>query len=253
MARTSQRSVLADRQQPAQPALFDDQDLPVEAAALESIRTRRHEHQGIRLTEDDTKAQRLVELITLKWGVKKISRDMHISPHTVRAARRLLVSQGKVAPYKQRVVEMMKDVIEQGVGNYLEALKDGRVPAAQIPVGVAIMFDKRALAMGEPTSIRSSLDAPSDELKVEAINAYLENLPSAKTVASDSVSTENPSKPQQTAGNAALDVTLDVSQVQPAGAPSTRLDGGLAAAGAATEDPTRQPGGGGGAAAGAAD
>ena len=217
MARTSQREVLADRQQPGQPALFDDSQMPVEAAALESIRTRRHEHQGIRLTEDDTKAQRLVELITLKWGVKKISREMNVSPHTVRAARRILVTQGKVAPYKQRVVEMMEDVIEQGVGNYLEALQDGRVPAAQIPVGVAIMFDKRALAMGEPTSIRGSLEAPSDDLKVEAINAYLDALPSAKAVTTDSPSTEMTGKPQQTAGEPALDDSLDATCPPPDG------------------------------------
>ena len=78
MARMTNKSVLADRQQPAQPALFDDQQQPMEPAALESIRHRRYEHKGVRLLEDDAKALRLVELILLKWGVKKISREMMI-------------------------------------------------------------------------------------------------------------------------------------------------------------------------------
>ena len=212
MARTSQRDVLADRQRPAQPALFDDSQMPVEAAALESIRQRRYEFKGVRLVEDDEKGMRLVELLALKWGVKKISREMNISPHTVRAARRLLVSQGKLAPYKQRVVEMMEDVIEAGVEKYRDALEEGRVPAAQIPVGVAIMFDKRALAMGEPTSISGRGEAQAEGLKVEDINAYLERLPSCMT---DSVSAGNPMKPQQIAANGAHDVNLDVTTTQP--------------------------------------
>lgn len=244
--------------------MLDDAQFPVEAAALESVRARRYEFKGVRLVEDDHKALRLVELLCLKWGVKKISREMNISPHTVRAARRLLVVQGKLAPYKQRVTEMMEDVIEAGVEKYREAIEDGRVPAAQIPVGVAIMFDKRALAMGEATSIRGFAEAPSDELKVENINAYLERLPSCKPVeigaATDSASSGNAAKAPQMAGMAAADVTLDVSPTRPDGQPgaatvhpSIRPDGGRTDAGAIAAGPDAPAGGGGGADAGAAD
>lgn len=228
MARTSQREVLAERQDAAQLALIDDQAMPVEAAALESVRARRYEHQGLRLTEDDAKAQRLVELLTLKWGVKRISREMSISAHTVRAARRLLVAQGKMAPYKQRVVEMMEDAIEAGVEKYRDAMEAGLVPAAQIPIGTAIMFDKRALAMGEPTSIRGTGEVQSEDLKVEALNAYLEQLPVARVTAvgpaTDSQSTGNGQNPQQTEGSRAQDVILDATPAGP-GAGSGELAG----------------------------
>ena len=214
MARISQREVLADRQDAAQPPLFDDEQMPVCAPALEVVRSRRYEHQGVRLVEDEEKGVRLVELIMLRWGVKRISREMNISVHTVRAARRLLALQGKLAPYKQRVVEAMEDVIEQGVANYRDALEAGRVPAAQIPVGVAIMFDKRALAMGEPTSISGRGQVLDEELKVEAINAYLELLP---TCSVDSESTGNAGKAKQISGERAADATLDATVPQPTG------------------------------------
>lgn len=199
MARTSKRVVLVDRQDPSQPPLFDDRQYPAELGALESVRTRRYECKGVRLVDDDTKALRLVELLCLKWGVKKISREMNISPHTVRAARRLLAAQGKLAPYVQRVTEVMEDAIEAGMTQYRDALEDGLVSAGQIPVGIGIIFDKRALAKGEPTSIRGGVDAQADELKVEALNAYLEQLPSANPpaegVAVDSSSTGDVAKP----------------------------------------------------------
>lgn len=256
MARTSQRQVLAKRQDAAQPSLLDDSQFPVEAAALESVRHRRYEFKGLRLTEDDAKALRLVELICLKWGVKKIARDMMISPHTVRAARRLLVTQGKLAPYKQRVVEKMEDAIEAGVDNYLNALEEGRVPAAQIPVGVAIMFDKRALAMGEPTSIRGTGEAMAEDLKVEDINAIFDRLPLAKVVeigaTTDFPSTESMGKPQQTEGKPPVDVTLDVNQGQPVPVPGPSEPVGIQPTGlaAAVETEATLPesaaGGGGG-------
>ena len=217
MPRESQREVLADRQNPEQPALFDDGGVPVRVAVLEAVKARRYEHVGVRLLEDEAKALRLVELLMARWGVKKIAREMDISPHTVRAARRALVAQGKLAPYKQRVVEMMEDVIEAGVANYRDALEEGRVSAAQIPVGVAIMFDKRALAMGEPTSISGVGAAPDEDLKVENINAYLDTLPSCKPPAIDSASTGNATKPLQTDTVLAADDTLDGSDGQPTG------------------------------------
>lgn len=181
MPRVSQREVLADRQNPEQPALFDDQQYPIEAAALESIRTSRYEHKGLRLTDDDAKALRLVELLTLNWGVKRIAREMCVSPHTVRAARRLLAAQGKLAPYKQRVVEAMEDIIEAGVSSYRDALEDGKIQGAQIPVGLGIIFDKRALALGDPTTIAAGSGQSNQGLKVEDLNAYLATLPSCKS------------------------------------------------------------------------
>lgn len=220
MSRVSNREIIGDRQNPRQVALFDDNDTPMEAAALESIRSRRYEHQGIRLVEDDMKALRLVELLCLKWGVKKISREMNVSAHTVRAARRLLVAQGKLAPYKQRVVEGMEDAIEAGVENYREALEAGRVPAAQIPIGVAIMFDKRALAMGEPTSIRGESVA-QESLRVEDLNGYLDSLPSCKSV--DSESTGNVEKAMQTEGIPPQEATLDATQAR--AVPDVQTDG----------------------------
>ena len=256
MARVTNKAILAERHQPDQPELLDDSQLPVCLPVLEAVRAKRYEFTGVRLVEDDAKALRLVELLLSRWGVKKISRDMHISPHTVRAARRELTRQGKIAPYVQRVVESMEDAIEEGINNYRDALEDGRINPTQIPVGMGIIFDKRQLAMGQATSISTRIEA-GDDLKVEAINAYLEKLPKAGTI--DPASTEIRTNPRQMPCISGQDVTLDAIHTQPdgpadpeLGQPSSRMDGDLPAAAPEPEPAmadgsvAARPGGGGG-------
>lgn len=216
MPRISNKDVLADRQQPDQPALFDDAQFPVCLPVLEAVRAKRYEFKGVRLVEDEDKALRLVELLVARWGVKKISREMHISSHTVRAARRELTRQGKLAPYVQRVVESMEDAIEAGINNYRDALEDGRINPTQIPVGLGIIFDKRQLATNQATSISARMEAGGEDLKVEDLNRYLEALPSANAVPTDSASTGLATKPQNLPQSSVPDDSSDVGRDQPA-------------------------------------
>ena len=218
MARVTKKEKLQELQDQNQPALLDDSQLPVCLPVLEAVRQRRYEFTGARLTDDDDKCVRLVELLMARWGVKKIAREMNISPHTVRAARRALTQQGKLAPYVQRVVEAMEDAIEAGVANYRDALESGTISAAQIPVGLGIIFDKRQLATGAATSIQQRLgdeDVPS----VDKLNAFLEGLKPAQVPAEgatiDSESTGTAQKPKQIAGCPALGATLDATEGRP--------------------------------------
>lgn len=172
------------KQNPAAPFLFDEQDLPIREDLVDLIRTEQYRHTGARLLDNEVKALRLVELLTGKWGLKRIAEEMHVSVHSVRAARECLVAQGKLAPYKSRIVAKMEDAIECGLDRYVEALQNGEVAAAQIPVGVGILSDKRALALGEPTSIGVTATAQLDAraLSVESLNAWVASLPAAPAV-----------------------------------------------------------------------
>ncbi len=241
MARITNKAVLADRQNEQQPSLLDDGQMPLCLPVLESIRAKRYEFTGARLVEDDQRALRLVELLMARWGVKRISREMHISPHTVRAARRELTRQGKIAPYVQRVVESMEDAFESGINNYRDALEDGRISPTQIPVGWGIIFDKRQLATNQATSISSRIESVDEELRVEVINAFFEKLPVANGRETDSVSNGNCENSKQISKVPVIDVTLDATEGN-SREPSLsgRADDGPAA-------PTADPGGGGGA------
>jgi len=217
MARVTKKAKLADQQDLQQPALLDDSQLPVCLPVLEAVRQRRYEHVGARLTDDDERCLRLVELLVARWGIKKISREMNISPHTVRAARRALTAQGKLATYVQRVVESMEDAIEAGIANYRDALEDGRISAGQIPVGLGIIFDKRQLATNQATSISAST-VVAEDLSVDKLNSFLEQLAIADSpisVPEDSQSFGLVANGQQIQGDHAPDATLDVSSTRP--------------------------------------
>jgi DNA-binding CsgD family transcriptional regulator len=252
MARVTKKEKLQELQDQNQPALLDDSQLPVCLPVLEAVRQRRYEHTADRLTDDDQKCLRLVELLLARWGVKKIAREMNISPHTVRAARRALTQQGKLAPYIQRVVETMEDAIEAGVANYRDALEGGLIPATQIPVGLGIIFDKRQLATGAATSIQQRLgdeDVPS----VDKLNAFLDGLKPAQVSVSggsiDSESTGNGQKPQQIPAGAAQDAGLDANGGRPgpdATTPAALPDLGMPALPAVEAEARPDPAGPGG-------
>jgi hypothetical protein len=224
MPRKTKRKVVLQRCDPTQPPLFDEDGFPTRAAVLSAVAARSYEHVGVRLVEDDALALRLVELLVMNWGTKRIAREMHISPHTVRAAKRLLVAQGKMAPLKERVLGILDEITEVGAARYLDGLESGAIPAVQIPVGWGIMFDKKQLLRGEPTSISASQTMPA-ELSVEAINRVLDSLPILD--AGPNVVVES-HKESQSLGNA-----MESQQ--------NKGNGPLAASLAATEDRTDTP------------
>lgn len=177
MPRKSKKQELAVRQDTAAPFLFDEEQLPVRNDVVSAVREGRYKHTGARLLENEELALQMVEKLTLGWGLKRIAKAMHVSKHSVREARDTLVRQGKLAPYKERVVKLFEEIVEVGASAYLDALEEGDVPAGQIPVGMGIVFDKRALAMGEPTAIGAGLAGPaSEELSVERLNAWFAGL-----------------------------------------------------------------------------
>lgn len=199
MARKTKKAELQAAQDAAAPFLFGDDNLPTRPDVVNAIAAGQHKHTGERLLDNQSLVLRMVELLMGGWGLKRIAKAMKVSKHSVRAAREALVARGELAPYKQRVVAKMEDCIETGVDNYLQALERDEVPAAQIPIGVGILSDKRALALGEPTSI-SAPAAGQEDLSVEKLNAYFEGLKGVRVVPADSPSTDLPQLPAESEG-----------------------------------------------------
>jgi hypothetical protein len=181
MPRETKKEALAEKFNPGAPFLFDEANLPVRNELIE--RVRRYQHTGARLLEDDELTVKVIGLLMMDTPIKTIATNLNISPKTIRAARDELVKQGKLAPYKERVVRLFEQIIETGSENYLEALEKGTIRPDQLPVGLGIFFDKRALALGEPTSIGAvaGLGDAKRELSVEALNAFVAELSDAKS------------------------------------------------------------------------
>lgn len=182
-----------ERQDKAAPYLFDENSLPVRADVVAAVSSGRYKHTGDRLLDNEKLALRMVELLTCGWGVKRIAREMSVSPHSVRAARNALVQRGELAPYKERVLAAFEDIVESGAIRLRDAMEEGLIPANQIAFNLGIIFDKRALAMGEPTSIGAAVQVAKEELSVEKLNSFFDRMKRA----TDSQSTVLPAVSEQ--------------------------------------------------------
>ncbi len=164
MSCRTKRPERAERQAVSEPYLFDEQDLPLRRAVVASAKQGRNSYTGQRLLDDERKTARLVELLMMGCGMKKIARALHSSKESVRAA---LEVGGKIRPYKERFIVACEEIIELGTEQYEAALENDAVPVASIPIGVGIFFDKRALLCRESTSIAARVSAVASTITAD--------------------------------------------------------------------------------------
>jgi len=178
MPRVTKKSQLAKRDDKAAPFLFDYDSLPVREDLVEITRVGRYVHTGARLLDNEEQAQRIVNRMMLRHGIERIARDEKVSPHSIRKMRAALVAQGKMAGFVKRFVESVEEIIESGMIRFHEGILSGEVHPAQLPVGLGIFFDKRALALGEPTaiSVGASAQLRPEALSVRSLNEWADRL-----------------------------------------------------------------------------
>jgi hypothetical protein len=206
MPRKTKKEALADRQNEAAPFLFDEDALPHRPDLVRAVVEKRYEATGARLLDDDSKVLQLVDLLLRQppMGLRKIARAIGCSRDSVRAARTALVDQGKLRPFKERLVALYEDFAEATIAEMVRTAELGCYPINRIAFDHGIIFDKRALALGEPTtiSVGATAQLKPEAISVQALNSWAVDLPS------ESESTGNPPKPQKSEGNQALGGTL---------------------------------------------
>ena len=129
------------------------------------------------------------------------------------AARRRLASQGKLAPFEQRVLPALQAAMATNVKSYRAAVEARVVPLATIPVEAAVLTDKRQLAVGLPTSISATIQARQLQFSEAEMNAPIVGI----VQSSDSASPVSAPNPQQMLGIYEMDASLDAVPPQKAG------------------------------------
>lgn len=213
MPRKTKKEQLEQRQDVAAPFLFDEDALPHRPDLVKAVVEKRYEHTGARLLEDDNKVLQLVDLLlrTPPVGLRKIARALGCSRDTIRAAREALVSQGKLRPYKERLVAMYEDFTESSIAMMVRSVELGTYSMQRIAFDHGIIFDKRALALGEPTaiSVGATAQLKATDLSVEKLNSWVEALPA------EGESTGKLPAPAQTGGEPVFDAASDAAGPRP--------------------------------------
>jgi DNA-binding Lrp family transcriptional regulator len=122
---------------------------------------------GVIVERDRELVDSVLAAFTAGIGKRRIARAFGLSPHTVRGIVQRAEASGRIAPYKQRMSARLAQAIELGVEQYIEALEEGKIAPGQIPVGVGILTDKKALLDGEATARVERTDGPSVQDVIE--------------------------------------------------------------------------------------
>jgi hypothetical protein len=182
MPRKTRKAELQAQQDPQVLPFFDDEGNRHRPDLLRDVREKRYEHTGARMMDNEPECIQMVGLILAQTPIRSIARIMHVSRHTVRECMKELRGQGKLAPFKEAAVEMMSENILTGLQDYRDALEKGLIAPAQIPLHVAIFADKRAVMLGEASSIMATITGDGRrvrELSVESLNAWAEDAQSS--------------------------------------------------------------------------
>lgn len=115
---------------------------------------RKGKYSGKIIDQNRQKVRAICAALAEGIGVNRIAKAFSVSIHTVLALRDRHPE--LIAAEEKMLSAQISRVLKVGVDRYLQALVDGVIPAAQLPVGLGILFDKKQLLDGKPTTISSS-------------------------------------------------------------------------------------------------
>lgn len=112
-------------------------------------RPDRRRFTGRLIEREEARLELILERLALGCSQREVARLFGVSRNTLSALMERCEKSGRLEPYKERLAGKMARVIEAGVESLGEAIVEGKLPVAQIPLAVGILSDKRAALVGE--------------------------------------------------------------------------------------------------------
>ena len=180
-----------------QPDLLGVDSLPRRDDLVELVKKGYRHHTGARLlNRDHALCEEIVRELLTGTSARQIARRLNVSRQSINGIRDEMEKRGLVEPLKKRISGLLGTIIEAGLENLQDALLAGQISAAQLPVAMGILIDKKALVDGDPT-VRIAQERPSD-LTVESVRAHFDKLKkgSIDVTAIESESSATTAKPE---------------------------------------------------------
>jgi hypothetical protein len=140
-------------------------------------------YSGAIIEKNRDKVKAICGALAEGHGILRVAKAFGVSAHTVMGIRDRHPE--LIAIEEKQLTRQFGKILAVSAERLLDGLVSGAIAPAQIPVGMGIVFDKKALLDGKPTSIVQHQDK---ELNVDAFNAWVDQLP--RIAASDSESGE---------------------------------------------------------------
>lgn len=159
--------------EPEQRLLFE---LGAELLTVEED-ARKGKYSGAIIEKNREKVKAICGALAEGHGIIRVAKAFGVSTHTVIGIRER--HPDLLAIEEKQLTRKYGTILALSAERYLEALVSGSIPAAQLPVGMGIVFDKKALLDGKPTAI---VRHQAKEISIEDLNALIEGMPRANVV-----------------------------------------------------------------------
>jgi hypothetical protein len=155
----------------------EQQLLFAEGAELLTVEedARQGKYSGKIIEKHRAKVSAICNALAGGIGIIRIARAFGVSEHTVMAIRDRHPE--LIAMEEKELSRTYGKILKLSAERYLEALVAGSIHPAQLPVGMGIVFDKKALLDGKPTQI---VHHQEKDLTVEDLNRLFESMKVAK-------------------------------------------------------------------------
>lgn len=155
----------------AQAELFDASQLPVghELLSIDED-ARRGRFSGAIIERNREKVRSICAALAEGIGILRVARAFGVSPHTVTGIRER--NPHLIAIEKKQLSRTYAAILMVGSERYLEAIHAGSINPRDLPIGLGIVSDKKALLDGDATSRVETVQMARPS--VESITAWVE-------------------------------------------------------------------------------
>ena len=135
---------------------------------------RAGKYSGAIIERNREKVKQICAALAEGIGILRIAKAFAVSPHTVIGIRDR--HPDLIAMEEKQLARRYGNILKLSAERYEEALLNGSIPAAQLPVGMGIIFDKKQILEGKPTSIAGKAEV----LSADRINELIASLPAVQ-------------------------------------------------------------------------
>lgn len=126
-----------------QQELFSPDAYPPRPDLVAMVKGKSFIHNGTLLGNDEELCRNVCRDLVLGLSDRQIAKKWHISRSSIVPIELIMRARGELEPLKQEISDELGEVILMGLRNYKDALAGNLVNAAQLPIPMAALIDKK--------------------------------------------------------------------------------------------------------------
>ena len=129
-------------------------------------------HTGEQILRNPTLALAVARCLSEGTSAAKTCRALGVGPKSVRAvSAQLLSNPEQLATWNKNLADGYQTVIERQLTDYATALKEKKINPNNLPLHMAILLDKRAMLVSEPSAPSAAISSSHLSSAIDALKS----------------------------------------------------------------------------------